>query len=216
MFDPETIRDRLPIFPLPGALLLPRGVLPLNIFEPRYLAMIDDVLKTDHRMIGMIQPKNPTPKHSDDLRAVGCMGRITNFSETPDGRYQIGLGGIMRFRVTEVTPEGFHPYLIADVDRAEFEDDLQNPVVDEGFIRDDFLALLRRYFDAKGLQSDWETLAEADESLMVDALAMLCPFENEEKQLMLEAPNLEARREMIQALMEFAIRGTDENEGTLQ
>ena len=89
-------------------------------------------------------------------------------------------------------------------------------MVDEGFIRDDFLALLRRYFDATGLQSDWETLAEADESLMVDALAMLCPFENEEKQLMLEAPNLEARHEMIQALMEFAIRGTDENEGTLQ
>ncbi|MEM7242682.1 MAG: LON peptidase substrate-binding domain-containing protein [Pseudomonadota bacterium] len=216
MFDPETIPNRLPIFPLPGALLLPRGILPLNIFEPRYLAMIDDVLKTDHRMIGMIQPRHPSPKQIDDLRAVGCMGRITNFTETPDGRYQIGLNGIMRFRVAEVTPEGFHPYLIADVDRAEFENDLQKPDIDEGFIRQDFLKLLKRYFKAKQLQSDWENLAEADEALMIDALAMLCPFENEEKQLMLEAPNLEARREMIQALMEFAIRDTEEGEGKVQ
>ena len=216
MFDPETIPDRLAIFPLTGALLLPRGVLPLNIFEPRYLAMFDDALKTDHRMIGMIQPKTSDPKLAGDLHPVGCMGRITNFTETPDGRYQIALSGITRFRVAELIPASFHPYMLVEADRAEFMDDLEKPELDHEFDRPKFLKLLRRYFTARDLQSDWENLAEAEEGLMIDALSMLCPFEPEEKQLLLEARDMQARREVIQTLMEFAIRETEESENQIQ
>ena len=215
MFDVETIPDRLAIFPLTGALLLPKGALPLNIFEPRYLAMLDDTLKTDHRMIGMIQPRAENAAGLEDLHPVGCMGRITSFNETPDGRYQISLTGITRFRLTGVE-SGFHPYLLADVVRSEFAEDLEKPVPDEGFDRPKFLDLLMRYFETENLQSDWENLREADEALMIDALSMLCPFEAEEKQLLLEAADLAARRSALQTLMEFAIRKTEEGEGRVQ
>ena len=182
MFDPETIPDRLAIFPLTGALLLPNGMLPLNIFEPRYLAMVDDALKTDHRMIGMIQPVNPNAATLEDLHPVGCMGRIVNLNESPDGRYQIALNGITRFRVAAVE-DSFHPYLLADVTRGEFTEDLKPAVLDHDFDRPVFLDLLKRYFEVENLQSDWDNLRDAEEGLMIDALAMLCPFEAEEKQL---------------------------------
>ena len=132
MFDVETIPDRLAIFPLSGAVLLPNGVLPLNIFEPRYLAMTDDTLKTDHRMIGMIQPLRTNAEAFEEFHPVGCMGRITSFSETPDGRYQIALSGITRFRLKHVE-KGFHPYLLADIDRSKFMADLDPFVPDEEF-----------------------------------------------------------------------------------
>jgi hypothetical protein len=207
---PETI----PVFPLPGALLLPRARLPLNIFEPRYLAMLDDTLKTQHRLIGMIQPiVMPEGKASGRLHQIGCAGRLTAFQETEDGRYLITLSGASRFRMVALQ-EGFTPYLRADVDWSSFERDLGRAESDEGFNRADFLDVLARYFATAQLSSDWDSLKEADEELLVNSLSILCPFDPEEKQALLEAPTLTNRRETLVTLMEFALRGGEE--GTLQ
>ena len=208
---PETI----PVFPLPGALLLPRARLPLNIFEPRYLAMLEDALKTQHRLIGMIQPiVMPEGRASGRLHRIGCAGRLTAFQETEDGRYLITLSGISRFRVMAMQ-EGFTPYLRDDVDWSSFDRDLGRAEIDEDFDRSEFLAVLARYFATAQLSSDWDSLKEADEELLVNSLSILCPFDPEEKQALLEAPTLTNRRETLVTLMEFALRGGGE-EGTLQ
>ena len=195
----------IPLFPLPGALLLPRARLPLHIFEPRYLAMLDDVLKTQDRLIGMVQPMEGR------LHDIGCAGRLTQFSETEDGRYMITLSGISRFRILREVG-GFTPYLKADIRWQEFERDLGDEDEDPDFDREVFLGLLSRYFASVGLSTDWDSLKEADDELLINSLSMLCPFEVEEKQALLEAPRLSDRRETIAALMEFACRGgsTDE------
>ncbi|MEL7116219.1 MAG: LON peptidase substrate-binding domain-containing protein [Pseudomonadota bacterium] len=196
---PETI----PVFPLPGALLLPRSRLPLHIFEPRYLAMLDDTLKTQHRLIGMIQP------YADDgkrLHKIGCAGRVTAFSETEDGRYMITLGGISRFRVLAEV-EGFTPYRRCNVSWDGFARDLGPTEKDASFDRDKFLDVLGRYFDDRALKTDWESLREAEDELLINSLSMLCPFEPEDKQALLEAPSLETRRETLVTLIEFALRG---------
>ncbi|MEM8755817.1 MAG: LON peptidase substrate-binding domain-containing protein, partial [Pseudomonadota bacterium] len=208
----------IPIFPLSEALLLPRGRLPLNIFEPRYLAMFDDALKTSHRLIGMIQPDD---KQADrgvaaeiGLRRVGCAGRIVSFSETEDGRYLIVLAGISRFAPLEEV-EGFCPYRRVKPDWSPWRRDLTAKEVDEGFDRTRFLGLLKRYFEASGLSTDWDSLKDADEETLVNSLAMLCPFSGEEKQALLEAEMLGDRRASLVALMEFAVASHGE-EGPLQ
>ena len=194
----------IPLFPLPGALLLPRARLPLHIFEPRYLSMLDDTLKTDARLIGMIQPQGET------LASVGGAGRVTSFSEGEGGRYQITLTGISRFRVTEVR-DGFAPYLNADVDWSEFTRDTGPAEGDVRFRRAEFLDLLARYFAAEGLNTDWGSLREAEPEVLINALSMLCPLPPEDKQALLEAPSLAARRETLETLMDFALRrGEDE------
>lgn len=203
-FSLNDLPDTLPVFPLPGALMLPRARLPLNIFEPRYLAMLDDALKTDHRLIGMIQPYEPRAGGPPPLRKIGCAGRVTSLSETEDGRYLIALTGICRFRVVEEV-ESFSPYRRVIPDWRPFSADLDERERDPGFDRRGFLRLLKRYFEAAGLSSDWESLEEADEEMLVNSLSMLCPFAVEEKQALLEAPRLPERRETICALMEFAI-----------
>jgi uncharacterized protein len=192
--------DSIPLFPLPGALLLPRAQLPLHIFEPRYLAMLDDTLKTQHRLIGLVQPMDSR------LHDIGCAGRLTQFSETGDGRYMITLSGISRFRILREV-SGFTPYLKADIRWQEFERDLGGEDKDPEFDREVFLNLLSRYFTSVGLSTDWESLKEADEELLINSLSMLCPFEVEEKQALLEAPRLSDRRQIIAALMEFSCRG---------
>ncbi len=206
--------DTIPVFPLPGALLLPRARLPLHIFEPRYLAMLDDCMKTRARLIGMIQPRD-VPGHPSNhprrLHAIGCAGRLTGFSETEDGRYMISLLGISRFRVTEEVT-GFTPYRRCTVDWAPFGRDLGGPETDPGFRREPFLALLRRYFEAMGLSTDWNSLAEAEDELLINSLSMLCPFSPEDKQALLEAPSLETRRETLVTLIEFALRGGSADE----
>ncbi|WGI22214.1 LON peptidase substrate-binding domain-containing protein [Amylibacter sp. IMCC11727] len=197
----------IPLFPLPSALLLPRARLPLNIFEPRYLAMIEDALKTDHRLIGMIQPREtPKGKTETSLQQIGCAGRITSFSETEDGRYLITLSGISRFRLV-AAHHGFKPYLTADVDWSSFAADRGGADVDTRFDRPKFLKTLSRFFDATSLSTDWDSLKEADEELLVNSLSMLCPFEPAEKQALLEAPDLANRRETLVTLMEFAVAG---------
>lgn len=207
--------DAIPVFPLPGALMLPRARLPLNIFEPRYLTMLDDTLKTEHRLIGMIQPLERRGDGPPMLRKIGCAGRVTSFSETEDGRYLIALTGICRFRVTEEI-EGFQPYRRVKADWSDFGRDLAQSDTDPDFNRPEFLDLLRRYFEAARLSSDWESLEEADEEMLINSLSMLCPFAVEEKQALLEAPRLAERRETICALMRFAIASRGEESGSLQ
>lgn len=200
--------DKIPLFPLPGALLLPRARLPLQIFEPRYLAMLEDTLKTSHRLIGMIQPR-PGPEGRPRLAAMGCAGRVTGFSETDDGRYMITLTGISRFRLQREV-SGFAPYLSGDVRWDGFERDRGGTEHDTGFDRAAFLGLLARYFAAEELATDWDSLKEAEDEFLINSLSMLCPFEPEDKQALLEAPSLQTRRETLVTLMEYALRGGGE------
>jgi Lon protease-like protein len=190
---------------LPGALLLPRAKLPLHLFEPRYLAMMDDVMKTDNRLIGMIQPYD-APGETGKLHSIGCAGRLTAFSETDDGRYMVTLSGMSRFRILE-EEDGFTPYRRCKVSWDGFGRDLGPTEMDEDFDRDHFLKTLGRFFDDQGLKTDWESLSEAEDELLINSLSMLCPFEPEDKQALLEAPSLTTRRETLVTLIEFALRG---------
>ena len=206
--------ETLPVFPLPGALLLPRSRLPLHIFEPRYLQMFEDALKTSGRLIGMIQP-NPGPgagRGGDKaLHHIGCAGRITQFSETEDGRYLVTLSGISRYRVLEEVT-GFTPYRRCKVRWDGFERDLGPTEQDAGFDRPRLMRLLERYFAARGLSTDWETLREAEDELLINSLSMLLDFAPEDKQALLEAPSLATRRETLVTLIEFALRGGSSEE----
>lgn len=203
--------DTIPIFPLPGALLLPRAKLPLHLFEPRYLQMLDDAMKTKHRLIGMIQPRDVPGTGEKRLHAIGCAGRLTGFSETEDGRYMITLSGQSRFRVKEEV-QGFTPYRRCLVDWGPFGRDLGEEEVDKGFDRTAFLAVLARYFHAMQLSTDWSSLKEAEPELLVNSLSMLCPFSPEDKQALLEAPSLTTRRETLVTLIEFALHAGDSDE----
>lgn len=202
---PETI----PLFPLPGAVLLPRTRLPLHIFEPRYLQMLDDALKSGHRLIGMIQPIG------EGLAGVGTAGRVTMFSEMDDGRLMISLRAISRFRLEEVI-EGFTPYLRGRVDWTAFKGDRAPSVPpDQDFDRQAFLDRLRRYMAERELSTDWNAAEEADDELLVNSLSMLLPLGVEEKQALLEAPDLPARREMLDGLLEYALHGGGDDEEML-
>lgn len=207
---PETIA----LFPLTGALLLPRAKLPLHLFEPRYLAMLQDCLKTPQRMIGMVQPRD-MPKGGNRLSAIGCAGRVTAFSETDDGRYMITLMGISRFRIIDEI-QGFTPYRRAKVDFAPFLRDMGKEEADPAFDRSAFLALLQRFFQAQNLGGDWSGIREADTELLINSLSQLLPFSPEDKQALLEAPSLQTRRETMVALMEFALHKGDRTDEMMQ
>jgi Lon protease-like protein len=207
---PPELPETIAIFPLPKALLLPRARLPLHIFEPRYLAMIDDTLKTPARLIGMIQPFEGAGGE-DRLHAIGCAGRLTAFSETEDGRYMVTLSGVSRFRVLREV-EGFTPYRRCDVSWTGFERDRGAVETDPGLERTPFLDLLNRFFEAQGLSTDWDAVREAEDELLINSLAMLCPFPPEDKQALLEAPTLVTRRETLVTLIEFALHGGEAGE----
>lgn len=198
--------DTIPVFPLPGALLLPRSRLPLHIFEPRYLQMLDDVLKTEGRLVGMVQPNEVAGRGGTGLHTIGCAGRITQFSETEDNRYLITLSGISRFRVMKEV-DGFTPYRRCDVIWDGFERDQGKTEEDAVFDRDGFLDLLGRYFEARSLSADWETLKDADDELLINSLSMMLDLDPEDKQALLEAPSLSTRRETLVTLIEFDLRG---------
>ncbi|MDX5383491.1 MAG: LON peptidase substrate-binding domain-containing protein [Rhodobacterales bacterium] len=203
--------DVIAVFPLPGALLLPRSRLPLHIFEPRYLAMLEDALKTPERLIGMVQPNAVPGRDGNGLHQIGCAGRVTQFSETEDGRYLITLSGMSRFRVVrEVT--GFTPYRRCEVSWSGFERDLGREETDLGFDREAFMNLLSRYFTARELQTDWESLQDADDELLINSLSMLLDFDPEDKQALLEAPCLSTRRETLVTLIEYSLRGGNAEE----
>lgn len=211
MIKAADLPDTIPVFPLPGALLLPRARLPLHLFEPRYLAMLEDSLKTPHRLIGMVQPREVPGREEKRLHAIGCAGRVSQFSETEDGRYMITLAGISRFRVREEV-SGFTPYRRCDVSWDGFSNDLGPVETDKSFDREPFLDLLGRYFEAMSLSTDWSSLKDAEDELLINSLSMLCPFDPEEKQALLEAPSLATRRETLVTLIEFALRGGSQEE----
>jgi uncharacterized protein len=215
MISPADLPETIAVFPLPGALLLPRARLPLHIFEPRYLAMIEDCLKTRTRLIGMIQPRETPASGSRPaerrLQAIGCAGRLTGFSETEDGRYMITLSGVSRFRVKEEV-QGFTPYRRCTVDWTPFGRDLGTSEDDPGLNRDLFVDMLGRYFTKLKLSTDWGSLNEAEAELLINSLSMLCPFSPEDKQALLEAPSLTTRRETLVTLIEFALRGGSDEE----
>ena len=189
----------IPVFPLPGAILLPRGQLPLNIFEPRYLNMIDDAMAGD-RIIGLIQPAGGPPS-LPSLTAVGCAGRITSFAETSDGRYLVTLTGVCRFRVTTEMPSQA-PYRQIRAAFGEYESDLTVPL-GEPFDRETFLSALKAYLERRQLEIDWETADAAPQEALINSLSMALPFEPAEKQALLEAPTLDDRCLTLTALMQI-------------
>ncbi len=220
-FDPafEQLPEALPIFPLSGVLLLPGGRLPLNIFEPRYLAMFFDALG-GHRMIGMLQPTMPGGFAGDGLpseggpppvEGVGCAGRIVAFSETDDGRLLITLAGLIRFETGKELPLHANGYRRVIPNYERFRDDLD----DESEIELDrtrLTAALEGYFRARKLQGDWSGLKRASDDNLVTSLAMVCPFAPSEKQALLEAPDGSARARLLIALLEMAAMGGGEPE----
>lgn len=188
----------IPVFPLQGVILLARGQLPLNVFEPRYLNMVDDAMGGD-RIIAMVQPSGG-PAQLPSLSPVGCAGRITSFSETSDGRYLITLTGVCRFRImTEMPSQG--PYRQIRADFAPFEGDLAPPPKGDTAERGPFLDALRTYLEARGLDIDWDMAESAPTEALVNSLAMALPFEPAEKQALLEAADLTARSRALDALM---------------
>lgn len=204
----EELPETIPVFPLQGALLLPGGQLPLNIFEPRYLAMIDDALSSD-RMIGMIQPKiRETIDAEDhpDLYEVGCLGKIASFSETPDGRYLITLVGVCRFELVEELPimNGYRR-VSAKFDR--FLEDF-NSASDLDIDREQLLAGLKAYLDRRNLAADWDAIGQASTAELVSAMGMICPFAPPEKQALLEAPTLDDMGKVMISLVEMDVTST--------
>lgn len=192
----------LPIFPLNGVLLLPRGQLPLNVFEPRYLAMVDMAL-AGQRLIGIIQPANAADETAKPpLSAVGCAGRIIGFQETEDGRYMITLNGLCRFRVGQEL-DAATPYRQVKPDYAPFAGDLVS-VAEPGLPRERVMAALKSYLARRDLSADWGSVVNAPPEMLVNTLAMLCPFEPAEKQALLEAPGWDERVATLMALLEMA------------
>jgi hypothetical protein len=204
----------LPIFPLLGVLLLPRGRLPLNIFEKRYLAMFDDALGGD-RLIGMIQPSDARANDpSPALFSVGCAGRITSFSESGDGRYLVALDGVARFKITEELPP-HRGYRRVTPDWSPFGADLEegNGGIDRGTVdRHRLIELLQAYFRQQSLSANWDAIGQAPDERLVTSLAMICPFQPPEKQALLEAGCLSERARLMMSLLEIAIAGDGDDD----
>ncbi|HEV2099782.1 MAG TPA: LON peptidase substrate-binding domain-containing protein [Stellaceae bacterium] len=199
--------ETLPIFPLPGVLLLPRGQLPLNIFEPRYLAMTRDALAGD-RLIGMIQPSDPHQPLSGnpEVYPTGCAGRITSFSETEDGRFLITLTGLCRFRIAEELPS-MSGYRRVVPQWNEFSRDLRSERAPE-FDRERLIRGLRAYFDRHQIKAEWNAINSVPGERLVTSIAMVCPFEPSEKQALLEAPDFDERARLLIAIVEMAVLDT--------
>jgi Lon protease-like protein len=214
---PNDLPAVIPVFPLPGALLLPRGQMPLNIFEPRYLAMIDDALKSGDRLIGMIQPDSARAgsEARPHLYKVGCVGRISQFAESGDGRYLIQLTGIARFRVEEELSV-LTPYRQCRVTYAPFADDFVARKGEEAVNRKELLQALTGFLEANNLKADWDGIESAPNEALVNALAMMSPYGAAEKQALLEAPDLKTRAEILVAVTEMELAKTDSGESTLQ
>ena len=215
---PSDLPNVIPVFPLPGALLLPRGQMPLNIFEPRYVAMIDDALRSGLRLIGMIQPDPAHPGSEDKptLFKIGCVGRITQFAETGDGRYLLQLTGIARFRIEEEI-EATTAYRQCRVNYAPFKLDFTARLGEEAVDRKALLEALASFLKANNLKTDWEGIENAPNEALVNALAMMSPYGAAEKQALLEAPDLKTRAEILIAVTEIELaRKTTGGETSLQ
>lgn len=198
---PDDLPRTIPIFPLTGAVLFPRSTLPLNIFEPRYLNMIDDALAGE-RLIGMIQPAADSIGAHPPLVEIGCVGKITAFSETDDGRYLITLTGVSRFRVKREL-EMSAPYRKIEANWDAFGEDLSQRDVGGAIDRESLAKALRHYADARGFQIDWEAAGDAPAEMLVNAISAACPFERQEKQMLLEADTVADRCDTLVALLEL-------------
>jgi Lon protease-like protein len=207
--ETAALPSTLPIFPLTGVLLLPRGRLPLNIFEPRYLAMTRDSLAGE-RLIGMVQPSDPEPSGANPpVYPTGCAGRITSFSETEDGRFLITLTGVSRFRIREELPllQGYRRVV---PEWREFARDLESDD-DPGFDRQRLMRGLRSYFQQHQISADWDAITAVPGERLITSIAMICPFEPSEKQALLEAGSLDERARLLTAIVEMAVldRGSE-------
>ncbi|TCT06889.1 LON peptidase substrate-binding domain-containing protein [Aquabacter spiritensis] len=207
-----------PVFPLSGALLLPRAELPLNVFEPRYLAMVDDALAGD-RVIVMVQPDVSKPDLSQGPRlfGVGCLGRITQFAETGDGRYLVTLTGICRVRLPEeMTVET--PYRQCRIDASAFAGDFDEGAGEADVDRSALLGALADFLEANKLEADWDGIQQAGTETLVNALSVMSPYGALEKQALLEADDLKARADMLVAItqMMLARMPGDDGEPSLQ
>jgi uncharacterized protein len=205
--DQAALPQILPIFPLTGVLLLPRGRLPLNIFEPRYLAMTRDALGGE-RLIGMVQPSDPQQDNrgggalNPPVYPVGCAGRITAFAESDDGRYLITLTGVSRFRIRDELPL-LSGYRRVVPDWQPFAQDIDAPPA-TGFDRERFIRGLKEFFTQRQISADWEAIDKAAGEHLITSIAMLCPFAPSEKQALLEAADLDERARLLIALVEMA------------
>ena len=198
----------LPVFPLQGALLLPGGVLPLNIFEPRYIQMVKDTLATNHRLIVMTLPL-PEKSNGSEIYKLACAGKLISFEETLDGRFLISLSGIIRCRLLD-TIEEKGGYRRMKVDFTDYLDDMRpNDIKIE---RNGFFKTLRSYFDMKGLSADWKAIEKCEDEKLITTLAMLCPFSDAEKQTLMEANSLNERAKLMKVILEMNIFGSgDQN-----
>jgi Lon protease-like protein len=214
---PADLPPVIPVFPLAGALLLPRGQMPLNVFEPRYLAMVDDAMADRHRLIGMIQPDpaHPGPEDKPNLYKIGCVGRITQLAETGDGRYLLELTGVARFRI-EDEEKVLTPYRQCRVTYQPFADDFVARKGEDAVNREELLKTLSDFLKANKLKADWDGIEKAPNEALVNALAMMSPYGAAEKQALLEAPDLKARAEILVAVTEMELAKTSEGETKLQ
>jgi Lon protease-like protein len=201
---PGDLPEVIPVFPLPGALLLPRGQMPLNIFEMRYLAMVDDAFRDGHRLIGMIQPDiaHSASEDKPKLFQVGCAGRITQFAESGDGRYILELTGVSRFKIVEELTV-LTPYRQCKVDFFAFTDDLTARKGEDEVDRKRLLEVLNDFLKVNHLKVDWSGIENAPNEALVNALAMMSPYGPPEKQAMLEAVDLKTRAEILIAVTEM-------------
>ena len=209
----DELPETLPVFPLDGVLLLPRGQLPLNIFEPRYLKMFEDSLGKG-RLIGILQPLEPQDDDSHPpLAQVGCLGRITSFSETDEGRIIVSLTGVTRFRVAQEL-DVLTPYRQIKADYKPYESDLVSEVGSFDVNRDGVLDELRRYLDLNGMQADWEAIESSGNEALVNSLCIISPYGPQEKQAMLEAVTLGERAEILIALTEMVLAQLSQSGGS--
>ena len=210
--------DLLPVFPLKSVIVLPRATLPLNVFEPRYLTMVDDVLGND-RIVGIIQPEmadeaDQSPIGSEiSLRSVGCAGRITAFQETDDGRMLITLSGVCRFELRQEV-ESDDPYRLFQADYSKFSSDLEKGTGEDEVNRDHLLTVLRTYLKINELNADWQSIDKSSNEFLVNTLSMISPYGPAEKQALLEAPTLSDRSEVLVALAEMELASRDDGSDT--
>ncbi len=217
----------IPVFPLLGAILLPRATLPLNVFESRYLAMINDVMSGE-RVVGIVQPAGHAAQHDDidvdsespegkvvELRTVGCVGRVTSYQELDDGRMVITVTGISRFRINGEV-DTLEPYRLASVDYGEFEDDFVEGLGEDTIDRERLLRVLKAYLDSNRMKADWSSILRASSEFLINALSVMSPYGPEEKQALLEAADLKSRADVLVALAEMELASGSDGGGTIQ
>jgi uncharacterized protein len=219
---PADLPPRIPLFPLRGAILLPRATLPLNVFEPRYLEMVDNVMSGD-RLIGIVQPALSAGQDDEEsplepsagLRNVGCVGRVTSYQEVDDGRLFITLTGIARYDIIDEALTD-HPYRVASVSYDRFASDLNEGLGEDQVDRTNLLRVLRSYLDANRLEADWAAIQRASSEFLINALCVMCPYGPEEKQALLEAEDLKCRADVLVALAEMELASSGGSGSTLQ